>query len=80
MFMQEIHATKKGKEESMYQLAEQLRPGMAISPVQEPVEDRLARQRKQLMDEVEAIDRALEILNKQPELLETLNVLRRVGV
>jgi len=54
--------------------------GLAVSPVQEKVEDRLERTRKQLMDEVEAIDNALAILKEQPKLLETLNLLRRVGL
>ena len=46
----------------------------------EPVEAGLKRRRDNLLKQVADIDKAIELLEKQPELLETLNVMRRVGV
>ena len=46
----------------------------------EPVEAGLQRRRDNLLKQVADIDKAIELLEKQTELLETLNVMRRVGV
>ena len=55
--------------------------GIAISmPTSEPVEVRLQRRKELLLKEVGDIEKALELLEKQPQLLETLNVLRKVGI
>lgn len=51
-----------------------------VGLVVEPVEVRLQRRREQKQREIEDLDKAIAMLQKQPELLETLNLLRKVGI
>lgn len=47
---------------------------------QVPVEVRLKQRRDTMREQLADIERALNALEKQPELLETLNLLRKVGI
>ena len=46
----------------------------------ENVEENLKKRREQTRQNLVDLDKAIELLQKQPELLETLNVLKRVGI
>ena len=46
----------------------------------EKVEVRLQRQLEQARQNVAELEAAIHILEEQPKLLETLNLLRRVGI
>lgn len=52
--------------------------GLAHGP--QPVEVRLKERQMAIREQLADIERALASLEKQPELLETLNLLRRVGI
>ena len=51
----------------------------AALPMQESVRDRLGRNLKGAESVVEDIKRAIELLDKYPEMEELTNLLRRVG-
>ena len=53
---------------------------MALSTRQESVEEGLERRKKHLEDLLADVNLALSALKSQPQLLDTLNVLRRVGI
>lgn len=44
------------------------------------VEEQLKLRRKALAGQLEETDKAIEVLEAQPQLLETLNILRKVGI
>ena len=48
--------------------------------IHEPVDKRLKRIRDELKQHLLDIETAIELLEKQPQLLETLNLLRKVGI
>ncbi len=50
----------------------------AISPVQESKRDYLVRLRQGLMSQIADIDRCLVIFEKNPEIEELTNILRRL--
>lgn len=50
------------------------------SPRQRPVEEILQMRLVQKQKEVADIEAALKVLKDQPQLLETLNLLRKVGI
>lgn len=50
----------------------------ALSPVQESQRERLTRTKQNLIDMIKDIDRALELLEKYPEIEELQDLLRRV--
>ena len=54
--------------------------GLGGMIVAESVEVRLRNKRERLQKQVEDIDAAIKILDEQPKLLETLNLLRKVGI
>lgn len=52
--------------------------GLACSPVQESQRQRLERERKYLAARIVDIDRALTLLEKNPEMEELTDLLRRI--
>lgn len=61
-------------------LATQKMPMGGLATGMERVEDTLKRKRENLERQLEDVNKAIAILEKQPELLETLNLLRKVGI
>jgi hypothetical protein len=52
--------------------------GLACSPVQESKRDQLEREKTHLLSRVDDINRLLEIMSKNPDTEELINLLRRV--
>jgi hypothetical protein len=50
----------------------------ALSPVQESTRMRLERTKQHLEDRIKDIDRAVELLGKNPEMEELQDLLRRI--
>ena len=51
---------------------------IGTSLVQESTRDRIVRQKNSLLDRIKDIDRALKLLEKNPELEELQDLLRRI--
>jgi len=49
--------------------------GVDMSPVQIPLRDRLVSERKVHSEKVEQIDRALKLLERNPDIEELMNIL-----
>lgn len=62
----------------MYDRIPEVNQGLAYSPVQESQRQRLERERKFLSTRIVDIDRALDLLEKHPEMEELTDLLRRL--
>ena len=70
---------KGGDEMSIYGEGETRVP-MDVTSVIERFDVRLKWQRKAAAERLADLDRIIEMIKKQPELLETLNLIRKVGI
>lgn len=62
----------------MYNDSPKVEMGLACSPIQESQRQRLERERKYLSARIVDIDRALTLLEKNPEMEELTDLLRRI--
>jgi len=51
-----------------------------LTPRREPVLEQLKRRREQIVKQLDQMDKAIALLTEQPKLVETLDVLRSVGI